>query len=145
MQQNWVRGKRILLVDDQEGVREAVRFLLELDEHKISEARNGREAFELFCGGHFDLVITDYLMPEMPGDELSASIRQIAPDQPIIMITAYNRELLNAESPVDCVLPKPFSFRDLRVAIAKLLSMVDRGNPAAQSSELLPDEVPAVQ
>jgi len=125
MEQNWVLGKRILLVDDQEGVRKAVRFLLELDGHKISEARNGREAFDLFRPKEFDLVITDYLMPEMPGDELAGRIREIAPAQPILMITAYHREYGKLENSVDSVLSKPFSFRDLRAAMSKLLPCVE--------------------
>jgi len=122
MHPDRVLGKRILLADDQEGVRAAIRFLLHVDEHQVTEAVNGREALELFRKNQFDLVITDYAMPEMRGNELAAIIKQEAPHQPILMITAYTLEVSDRDQPVDAVLNKPFSFLDLRTTIARLLS-----------------------
>jgi CheY-like chemotaxis protein len=122
MRHGTVLGKRILLADDQEGVRQAIKYLLELDDHAVTEARDGREAFDLFRAGHFDLVITDYAMPEMAGNALAAEIKRLTPVQPIIMITAYTREIVESDNPVDAVLNKPFSFKDLRATIARLLS-----------------------
>ncbi len=66
-------------------------------------------------------MITDQAMPEMAGSELAVNIKREAPGQPIIMITAYPRNLGERENPVDAILNKPFSFPDLRQAIAKLL------------------------
>jgi CheY-like chemotaxis protein len=116
-----VQGKRILLADDQQGVRSSIKLLLEVDSHSVVEARNGREALSRFTEGPFDLVITDYAMPEMTGKELAVNIKQSSPDQPILMITAYANELGEGRMAVDAVLHKPFSFQDLRVAIARLL------------------------
>jgi CheY-like chemotaxis protein len=116
-----ILGKRILLAEDQPGVRQAIKYLLEIDDHAVTEARDGREAFELFRDGHFDLVITDYAMPEMAGNELAVEIKRLTPAQPIILITAYTREIVEFASPVDAVLHKPFSFQDLRATIARLL------------------------
>lgn len=121
MEQERVFRKRILLADDQQGVREAIRFLLLVDEHAVTEARTGKEALDLFAPGLFDLVITDYAMPVMAGNELASKIKQIAPAQPILMITAFSEDLGKADNPVDAMLNKPFSFADLRQAIAKLL------------------------
>ena len=121
MQPDRVLGKRILLADDQQGVRTAIKYLLQMDEHKVTEATNGREALDLFHQQKFDLVITDYAMPEMAGSELAMKIKQEAPHQPIIMITAYTRQIKNSGNPVDAVLNKPFSFLDLRQIIASLL------------------------
>lgn len=121
MEQERTFRKRILLADDQQGVREAIRFLLLVDEHAVTEARTGKEALELFAPGRFDLVITDYAMPVMSGNELASRIKQLAPTQPILMITAYSEELGKADNPVDAMLNKPFSFAELRRAIAKLL------------------------
>jgi CheY-like chemotaxis protein len=115
-------GKRILLADDQQGVRDAIKFLLHLDRHTVTEARNGREALELYLKGSFDLVITDYAMPGMAGNELAVRIKQLAPEQCILMITAYSTELGDSDNPVDAVLNKPFSFDDLRRAIARLIA-----------------------
>ena len=121
MRRGTVLGKRILLADDQPGVRQAVKYLLELDEHAVTEARDGREAYELFRGGPFDLVITDYAMPQMAGNDLAAEIKRLIPAQPIIMITAYALEIVQYANPVDAVLNKPFSLQDLRETIARLL------------------------
>src|SRR5436190_9588425 len=115
-----VLGKRILLADDQAGVRQAVRYLLELDDHKVTEAREGKEAYDLFRHSQFDLVITDYAMPEMAGDHLAAEIKRLTPGQPVIMITGYAREVVESKKPVDAVLNKPFSFQDLRETIYRL-------------------------
>ena len=65
MEQNIIRGKRILLVDDESGVREAFRRMLEIDGHIVAEADNGAEALDLFTKGQFDLVTTDFEMPVM--------------------------------------------------------------------------------
>ena len=121
MRPGTVLGKRILLADDQAGVRQAIKYLLELDDHAVTEARDGKEAFALFCSGEFDLVITDYAMPEMAGNNLAAEIKRRIPSQPIIMITAYTMEIVEFANPVDAVLNKPFSFQDLRSTIARLL------------------------
>jgi len=114
--------KRILLVDDQQPVREAIRLLLGLNEHKVVEASSGAEALELFRQDCFDLVITDFEMPRMKGNELATRIKQLVPAQPIIMITAYAEQLGDSNNPVDAILNKPFQLDDLRQAMARLLS-----------------------
>jgi two-component system, cell cycle response regulator CpdR len=122
MEQNIIRGKRILLVDDEPSIRESVRMLLELDDHIVTEADNGAGALDLFTKGRFDLVTTDLEMPVMRGNELAVRIKSLAPMQPILMVTAYEKELGDSENPVDCILNKPFALESLRGAIAKLLS-----------------------
>ena len=122
MEQCIIRGKRILLVDDEPSVRESFRMLLEVDDHAVTEANNGAEAMDLFTKGQFDLVVTDFEMPVMKGDELAVRIKRLAPEQPILMITAYGKELGDPENPVDSVLKKPFTLASLRGAIAGLLS-----------------------
>ena len=122
MEQKIIRGKRILLVDDQPSVREALRMMLKFDGHRVTEANDGAEALDLFTKGQFDLVTTDFEMPVMKGDELAVRIKKLAPKQPILMITAYGNELGDSENPVDSILNKPFTIDNLRGAIAKLLS-----------------------
>ena len=113
--------KRILLADDQPEVRETIKMLLGMDEHTVDEARDGQEALSLFEPGKFDLVITDYAMPVMRGDELATSIKQLAPAQPILMITGSAEKFGGAKVAVDGLLNKPFGFEDLRHAIADLV------------------------
>lgn len=122
METDSVSRKRVLLVDDESGVRVAVKLLLEaLFDYQITEASNGREAVEVFHREKFDLVITDYAMPEMKGNQLAIEIRKVAPKQPILMITAFADQLRGAENPVDDILNKPFSARELTSAIDRVL------------------------
>ena len=64
------KGKNILLVEDDPAVRASIKLLLSIDRHTVTEAANGHEALQLFTGSRYDLVILDYRMPEMLGDEL---------------------------------------------------------------------------
>jgi CheY-like chemotaxis protein len=120
----WVelRGKRILLVDDEQSLRACLRLMLEMEGHQVTEASNGAEALNLFANNHFDLVITDFEMPVMKGNLLATSIKRLAPSLPILMITASPLARRNAENPVDALLDKPFNVPDLHGAVAKLLS-----------------------
>ncbi len=117
-----VRDQRILLVDDQEPLRASLRLLLELDGHQVTEASNGAEALNLFTRGEFDLVITDFEMPVMKGDELAVGLKLLAPSLPILMITASDRARGDVENPVDALLNKPLTVSELRGALGKLLS-----------------------
>ncbi len=113
-------ARRVLLVDDDAAVCETMRRLLAIDGHIAEGACCGREALEKFCLGTFDLVILDLEMPGMRGDELALEIRKLAPDQPIVLLTAYG-EMLNAmhECPpgVNRVFGKPFGFETVREAL----------------------------
>ncbi len=124
-----VRGQRILLVDDEESVRAAMRMLLEIDGHQVAEASNGAEALNLFTHAEFDLVITDFQMPEMRGNELAVSIKLLAPSLPVLMITASDMAR-DTENPADAFLNKPFMLPELRCALGKLL----RPGPARLSA-----------
>jgi len=112
-------GKRILLVDDDQGVRDALKLLLSIDRHTVTEAASGLEAMQHLSGSTFDLVITDYLMPEMLGDELARRIKKRTPAQPILMVTAYLEKLAQTRQPVDAILGKPISLDSLRQALAR--------------------------
>ena len=116
-----VLRKRILLVDDQRPVRDAISLLLGLDEHTVVDAATGAEALSLFKPDHFDLVITDFDMPQMKGDELARRIKRVSPSQPVLMITAYAERLDDAGNPADAILNKPFQLADLRQTVADLL------------------------
>ena len=117
-----VRGRRILLVEDEEPLRACLRLVLEQEGHQVTEASNGAEALDLFAIGHFDLVITDLEMPVMKGNTLAVRIKQLAPSLPILMITASARARRNVDNPVDALLDKPFMATDLHCALGKLLS-----------------------
>jgi two-component system, cell cycle sensor histidine kinase and response regulator CckA len=115
-------GKRILLVEDDQGARDSIKLLLTIDRHTVVAVSGGEEALELLNSQPFDLVILDYFMPHMQGSQLALHIREIAPALPIVMITAYLEKLVAADKPVDAVLGKPFSIETLRQTIAAVLS-----------------------
>lgn len=118
-----VSPKRILVVDDEPFVCDAVKMMLEFDGHTVATASTGKQALELFQKRKFDLVITDWKMPEMSGDQLADRIKQIAPQQSVVMITAHAEMLHNADvsmKNIDAIVPKPFLQEDLRSAIAKV-------------------------
>jgi CheY-like chemotaxis protein len=116
-----VTQKKILLADDQTDVRQTVSLLLSLDKHKVTEACNGLEALELFQKGTFDLVITDYAMPGLRGDQLAQRVKQLCPAQPVLMITGSVEASTLASGCVDQLLNKPFTLDGLRQAVASLL------------------------
>jgi CheY-like chemotaxis protein len=118
-----VLGKRILLVDDDPAARESIKLLLTIDRHGVVEAKNGQEALQLFSQEPFDLVIIDYFMPQMKGKELAAYIKLAAPLLPILMVTAYLEKLVDTDTQVDAMLPKPFAIAELREAISKLVGI----------------------
>jgi two-component system response regulator HydG len=115
--------KRILVVDDEPFVCDAVKMMLNFDGHTVETAHNAKEALAMFEEGKFDLVITDFAMPAMKGDELAAAIKARAPNQPVVMITAYAEMLQSSGNPlkgVDFIISKPFLLENLREAIAKV-------------------------
>lgn len=114
--------RRILVVDDEPFVCDAVRMMLAFDGHEVETAGSGKEALELFKKGRYDVVLTDYAMPAMKGDELAIAIKSLAPEQPIVLITAYAEMLKSDETPlqgVDFIVSKPFLLENLREAIEK--------------------------
>lgn len=121
-EQKRITGKRILLVEDDQGARQSIKLLLAIDRHAVVEATGGAEAIELLKRQPFDLVILDYFMPGMRGSQVALHIREIAPCMPTLMITAYLEQLGDADKPVDEVIGKPFAIEELRRAIAKILS-----------------------
>jgi len=115
--------KKILVVDDEPMVCEAVKMLLEFDGHQVVTAVNGNEALALFDHGGFDVVITDYTMPGMKGDELALALKARLPAQPVIMLTAHAEMIKTVAVPlkgVDQLVSKPFQFQDLREAIQRV-------------------------
>ncbi len=116
--------RRILVVDDEPLVCDAVKMMLDFDGHAVATAGSAKDALAMLEKSRFDLVITDYQMPLMRGDELAAAIKARNPKQPVVMITAYAEMLQAAGNPltgIDFVISKPFLLENLREAIAKVV------------------------
>jgi PAS domain S-box-containing protein len=82
-------GRRVLVVDDDTGVRESVSEILRADGALVTPVGNGREAIERLRAEHFDVVLSDVVMPEMDGYELFQAARREAPDTPVVLMTAF--------------------------------------------------------
>jgi CheY-like chemotaxis protein len=116
------RQRHILVVDDESLVRQSVQIFLQCDGFVVHEAKSGAEALALFEPDKFDMIFTDYLMPEMRGDQLAAAIKKRAPKQPVVMLTAFPEKLQSSDCPlggVDSFICKPFGLDTLRSAIAR--------------------------
>jgi CheY-like chemotaxis protein len=119
-----MRPLNILLVDDHDEVRATTAAVLEELGHTVTQATNGPDALAALEDGAtgWDLLISDYAMPELSGTELVARLRQVHPDLPCIIITGYAEGEAVGERPDDVmVLPKPFTPARLSKAILKVI------------------------
>jgi signal transduction histidine kinase len=119
------RSLRVLIVDDQEVICELIGEQLAGDGHTCATAVRGDEALGLFRADAFDLIITDQSMPGMNGTRLAESIKLLAPDTPIILLTGFGDEMQAAQNRppgIDLVLGKPVSHADLRQAIFQVMN-----------------------
>jgi CheY-like chemotaxis protein len=114
----------ILVVDDEPLVSKSIQMLLQSDGHKVTTVGSGNEGLALLEDFHFDLVIMDFTMPGMNGDELAIAIKERYPSLPVVMTTAYAESITYSGkrmSGVDFLMGKPFSRQELRDAITKAL------------------------
>lgn len=82
-------GERLLIVDDDEEMRDLLRKVLEKEGYRVSVAGDGREALAVLAREAFDLVVTDMLMPHDGGLELLEALQKIQPALPVIIVTAF--------------------------------------------------------
>ena len=124
---------QILVVDDEPTVRQAIKLLLRHVGYEVEAVDGGEAALDLMQQRAFDVVITDFSMPGMYGDQLAARIRQQSPGQPIIMVTAYAQEFKVFGQPyanVDALILKPFTLQELDEAIKQVVRQPQTREPA---------------
>lgn len=128
LEQVDVEDLRVLVVDDSSFSLRHIRHLLgQMGMEQISEAHNGIEAAEMIRDQVFDLVITDYNMPEMDGQELINYVRHASdqPELPILMVTSERNQARLAavrQAGVSAICDKPFNTVSLRELITRMLS-----------------------
>ena len=106
---------RILVVDDEDSVRESVGYALEQEGFDVTLASNGEEAEGQISDDHFDLLILDIMMPGKSGLDICREVRAHSP-VPIILLTAKDAEVdkvVGLEVGADDYVTKPFSVREL--------------------------------
>jgi signal transduction histidine kinase len=113
----------ILVIDDEEMVRNVVAEYLRDDGHDVDVADGATVGLHKINDGEYDLIITDRAMPDMSGDQLALRSKRIAPHVPILMLTGFGDFMIaRGEHPVgvDAVLSKPITIDALRDAIAEV-------------------------
>ncbi len=115
---------RILVVDDEKSMREILHIFLKNEGYSVTLADNGESAVEAVKRDIFDLIITDMNMPGVSGMDLLKSVKKIAPDTIVVVITAFG----TTESAVEAMkqgaydyIQKPFQMDDIRLVVKNAL------------------------
>jgi PAS domain S-box-containing protein len=122
----------ILVIDDDAAVCQALSTMLQADGHAVVSATSGKEAVELSRRKHFDLAITDLVMPEMDGTQTLAALKGVDPAMEVMVLTGHGE----MDSAVEALqqgacnyLQKPLSPAQLRSAVAAALEKQQRSQP----------------
>lgn len=116
---------KVLVIDDDSRSSGLLNRYLRADDHTVEIADTGKAGLERFAGSPFDLVITDRAMPDMSGDDVSASLRDTNAQVPVIMLTGFGQMMKDKgqqPSAVDLILSKPVTPLELRKAIHEVLN-----------------------
>jgi two-component system cell cycle response regulator CpdR len=119
---------RILLAEDDESMRTYLARALERSGYSVTAVDRGTAALPLIEAEHFDLLLTDIVMPEMDGIELAQKAAGIAPDLRVMFITGFAAVALRAgrDAPAAKVLSKPFHLRDLVLEVDRIFQSEDQ-------------------
>jgi signal transduction histidine kinase/ActR/RegA family two-component response regulator len=123
------RQARILVIDDEDSVRDVLSRMLKAKGHQVAVASNGEEGIERFRSEPFDLVFTDLGMPKLSGWEVGKTIKTLNPKVPIAMITGWGVELdrqkLN-ENGIDLSIAKPFNFDQVINLVSEAMELKEK-------------------
>ena len=120
---------RILLVEDEESIREGIRLNLELEGYEVVATGNGKKALELFGGQHFDLLLLDVMLPDVDGFGITEQVRLTNHEVPILILTAKDMaqdRVTGLKKGADDYLTKPFNLEELLLRVSNLLRRSQR-------------------
>ncbi len=120
---------RILLVEDEENIRDVVKLNLEMEGYDVVETDNGKTALHFFSEQHFDLLILDVMLPEMNGYDICEQVRLSNTEVPIIFLTAKDAaadRVAGLKRGADDYLTKPFTLEELLLRVQILLKRSNR-------------------
>ena len=115
---------KILIIEDDKEINNLVKDYLTQASHLTTQAFNGKEGFDNFCEGDFDLVISDIMMPIMDGFSLAEKIRKQESNVPIIFMTALGDKFskqLGYKIGIDDYVVKPFDVDELVLKVGAIL------------------------
>lgn len=124
-----VRSARILVIDDEEAVRDVLSRMLMTKGHQVETASDGDEGIELFKKQPFDLVFTDLGMPKLSGWEVGKALKELNPKIPVVMITGWGMELNRekmSENGIDLMISKPFNFDQVTQLIFEAMELKEK-------------------
>ncbi|MDX2067164.1 MAG: response regulator transcription factor [Haliscomenobacter sp.] len=120
---------RILLVEDEENIREVVKLNLELENFEVVATGNGKDAIRYFQEQHFDLIILDVMLPEIDGFQICEQIRLTDMEVPVIFLTAKDAvgdRISGLKKGADDYLTKPFVLEELLLRINNLIKRTSK-------------------
>ncbi len=129
--------ERVLVVDDEPAVRDALERALRANGYRVATAADGREGLEEMADGSIDLVVLDILMPRLDGLETCRSIRAAGDRIPILMLTARDAvgdRIEGLDAGADDYLVKPFALEEL---LARIRALLRRSVPTADERPLV--------
>ena len=125
-----IDGTRILVIEDEEVIRNLLTTILEAEGCSVKTAQNGKEAMHIFSTANFDIVITDMAMPEKDGVETIIEIRQLTPSVGIIAMSGAGSSIkllrLARAFDADTTLKKPFTRKELISAITFVKNKISK-------------------
>jgi PAS domain S-box-containing protein len=123
------RKARILVIDDEEFVRDILSRTLAQVNHQVTLAEDGEKGIQLFKEGKFDMVLTDLGMPGMSGWEVCRTIKELSPQTPVGMITGWGTEMSRTkmeEYGLDFIISKPFDFNQILNMVADTMESKEK-------------------
>ena len=129
-------GGRVLLIEDEPNIIEAIRFILSRDGWAVDTHADGQTALDAVARRRPDIIILDVMLPKMTGLEVCKLLRGEGSTLPIIMLTARGQEIdkvLGLKLGADDYVTKPFSPRELVARVRALLRRVDGGDPGSET------------
>jgi len=123
--------QNILIVEDEEKMREGLKDNLEFEGYAVSMAVDGEEGWKLIQENEYNLILLDVMLPKMSGFEICKNVRNAGKTTPIIMLTAKGEEIdkvLGLELGADDYITKPFSLRELLARIKAILRRSQDGS-----------------